>query len=356
MVAASQLQHCVTTLWSLVCSCRGDVAASQRAAAAQAAAAALAAAEGPLRALHLAENGGTLQANGAPLPVDVSVFAAAQGLADLLRELALDYVCFDGGVEAEELLAWAQRCADAQRSGRPAPRPMLLPIGPSVHDAARRPGVEGARAAARRGEAAADTDSRLRSVFLQFHLMHGLGQDGLVPPGVAKVVVQAIVDRLLALPCGLEPLMVLQQDPARLRRATEVAVLAVLFARVAGWPDDRLADLGGAALLHDVGPLLDAERPAAAGFGWLLQRGTEDFWLRSALVSRWWRDDQIVGGADGLADAGAAAVVRLATVVADVAGGCADAAAVGARLRAGAARPLAPELVAVVEPALAALG
>ncbi|MBL9077703.1 MAG: hypothetical protein JNL08_09375 [Planctomycetes bacterium] len=357
MVAAWQLQQCVTTLWSLVGSCRDGHEPAERRAAAEAAAAALASAGGPLQALHLAENGGALQANGVPLPLDVPVFAAASGLAALLRDLDLDYVCFDGGVAADELLAWGERCAAAQQAGRPLARPMLAPLGPSVHDAGRRVSVaDTARTAGRRDEAGEQTDSRLRSVFLQFHLMHGLGSDGLVPPGIAKVVVQAIVDRLLLLPGGLEPLMLLQRDPARLRRATEVAVLAVVIARTAGWPDDRLADVGGAALLHDLGAVLDARRPGPAGFRWLLQRGSDDFWLRAALVSRWWRDDQVVGGSDGLTDAGTAAVVRLATILAAATARGEGSATVRDRLRAGAAEPLAPELVAVADAALAALG
>jgi hypothetical protein len=354
MVTAQQLQHCVATLWSLVGSCRDGVDASVRSAA-QDAAAALLAAQGPLQALHLAESGGVLLANGAPLPLDVGAFAAAQGLATLLRDLDLDYVCFDAGVEADELAAWAGRCAVAQRSGAPLRQSEHLSVGPGVHEAARRGAGDPLRVAPRRSPAGEETDSRLRSVFLQFHLMHGLRQTGPVPPGMAKVVVQAIVDRLLLVPGGLEPLMLLQQRPALLRRSTEVAVLAVLFARGAGWPDDRLADLGGAALLHDLGAVLDTGQPGPAGFAWLLQRGADDFWLRSALVARWWHDDLVVAGADGLADAGTAAIVRLARVVAgqlDVGGGIDR---VCARLQAGAAAPLADELVELAVSTLQAL-
>jgi len=354
MAAASQLQQCVTTLWSLLCSCRAGDAEALASTAAEASAA-LAAAEGPLRALHLAESGGVLHANGMPLPLDVSVFSAAQGLATLLRDLELDYICFDGGVDAGELTAWAERCAAVQRSGGRPTRRDATPIGPSVHDSARRVATEPLPPVRRREPSGGDTDSRLRSVFLQFHLMHGLGQHGPVPPGIAKVVVQAIVDRLLVVPGGLEPLVLLQQDPTLLRRSTEVAVLTVVFARVAGWPDDRLADLGGAALLHDLGSLLDPVRPGPAGFAWLLQRGTDDFWLRSALVSRWWRDDLVVGGADGLVSAGAAPLVRLAAAVAACLARGDDRASACARLRAGDEAPLADELVDVAEAALAAL-
>lgn len=354
MAPALQLQHCVTTLWSLLCSCRtgttGEVAE-----AAAAAGAALGATEGPLRALHLSESRGVLHANGMPLPLDVSVFGAAQGLATMLRDLELDYVCFDGGVDAGELVAWAERCAAAQRAGRPPTRSQPSAMGPSVHDSARRAAAEPLPPVRRSEPVGADTDSRLRSVFLQFHLMHALGQGGPVPPGHAKVVVQAIVDWLLAVPAGLEPLVLLQEDSALLRRSAEVAVLTVVFARVAGWPDDRLAELGGAALLHDIGSLIDPSQPGPAGFGWLLQRGTDDFWLRSALVARWWRDDLVVGGADGLVSGGAAPLVRLAAAAAACMARAADPASVGARLRAGEGAPLAPELIDVAEAALAAL-
>ncbi len=355
MAAASQLQRCVTTLWSLLCACRTAAGDAEIAAAAGEASAALDATEGPLRALHLAESGGVLHANGMPLPLEVGVFSAAQGLATLLRELELDYVCFDAGVGADELLAWAARCAAAQDAGDRPARPAAVPIGPSVHDSARRIAGDPLPVVRRRDSDGADTDSRLRSVFLQFHLMHGLGRVGPVPPSLAKVVVQAIVDRLLATPGGLEPLVLLQQDPALLRRSTEIAVFAVLFARVAGWPDDRLADLGGAALLCELGSVLDPAHPGMAGFGWLLQCGADDFWLRSALVARWWRDDQVVGGADGLVGAVGAAIVRLAAIAAASNTRDESVADLCQRLRAGAGQPLAAELIDVAEAALQAL-
>lgn len=354
MVAAKQLQRCVTTLWSLLSACGADAADAVADAAAEARAA-LGAAGGPLGALHLAESGGVLHANGLPLPMDVGVFGAAQGLATMLRDLQLDYICFDAGVPADELVAWAERCATAQRGGRAQAQRPSASVGPSVHDGARRIAGESMPTARPRPHGDGDTDSRLRSVFLQFHLMHDLAQGGLVPPGIAKVVVQAVVDRLLDVPGGLEPLVLLQQDPTRLRRSTEIAVLAVLFARVAGWPDDRLADLGGAALLCELGSVLDEDRPGPAGFGWLLQRGTDDFWLRCALVARWWRDDQVVGGHDGMVGAIGAALVRLAAVTVACLADGGTAAAVCARLRAGAGRPLAGELIDVAEVALSAL-
>jgi hypothetical protein len=165
-----------------------------------------------------------------------------------------------------------------------------------------------------RGECApAEAHSRLRSVFLQHRLIH------VVPPlpGVdrhtAKVVVEQVVDRLLSLPGGLEPLMLLQRDEALLADGAAVAVLAVVLARAAGWPAPSLSELGAAALLADVGVRLagDDEDPGRAGFLWLLDRGSEDFWLRCALVARHAHAAAGRGGA-GAPAVGAAAVVRAA--------------------------------------------
>ena len=69
-----------------------------------------------------------------------------------------------------------------------------------------------------------------------------------------------------------------------------VVLLAVVLARRIGWPDDQLAAVGAAALLHDLGAVLAPERPALAAFGWLLERSADDFWLRCALVARNWRE------------------------------------------------------------------
>lgn len=164
--------------------------------------------------------------------------------------------------------------------------------------------------------AAEAADSQLRSVFLQHRLIEAFGTAGPVSPTMARVVVHAVVDRLLALPAGLEPLMLLQQDAAVLRASTRTAVLSVVLARAAGWPDDRLADFGAVALLHDLGAILDPARPAAAAFEWLIDRGTDDFWLRSALVARHWRSDHgSTLAAAGSGSTGAAVVVRLAAAI-----------------------------------------
>ncbi len=134
---------------------------------------------------------------------------------------------------------------------------------------------------------APEADSRLRSVFLQHRLIANVpGLPG-VPLPTAKFVVEQVVERLLAGPGGLEPRLRLQRDVAALARATAAAVLTVVLARAAGWPVASLTDLGAAALLADLGRVLDEEDdPGRAAFQWLLDRGTDDFWLRCALVAR----------------------------------------------------------------------
>lgn len=105
--------------------------------------------------------------------------------------------------------------------------------------------------------------------------------------------------------------MLLQHDEALLRRSTAVAVLTVVFARRVGWPAELLADLGAAGLLHDLGSILDPALPGRASFHWLLERGDEDFWLRSALVARRWRDGS-AASADQAGPLSVIAIVRMA--------------------------------------------
>ncbi len=123
-------------------------------------------------------------------------------------------------------------------------------------------------------------------MFLQHRLIADLPRIPGVAPSTAKFVVEQVVERLLAVPAGLEPLMLLQRDEGLLRRSTAIAVLAVVLARAAGWPVSSLPDLGGAALLADLGTILDEGCPGTAAFAWLIERGVDDFWLRSALVAR----------------------------------------------------------------------
>lgn len=159
------------------------------------------------------------------------------------------------------------------------------------------------------------SDSRLQAVFLQHRLVAGLPPLRGVTPATAKFVLGQIVDRLLAVPGGLEPLMLLERDQRRLAGATSMAVLAVVLAHAAGWPSGHLPDLGAAALLAEIGPVLDERAPAAAAFRWLLDRGSDDFWLRCALVARHALspgDPTLPHGVAGIAVVRLAAVVRAA--------------------------------------------
>jgi hypothetical protein len=163
----------------------------------------------------------------------------------------------------------------------------------------------------RQTRAHADADSRLRSVFLLHQLIAGLPAIPGVAPPTAKFVVEQIVERLLGVPDGLEPLMLLQRDASLLSRSTVTAVVAVVLARAGGWPEDSLADLGAAALLSELGTVLDDSAPGVAGFTWLLDQGCADFWLRAAMIARLARDPL----ADGEAMPGAVAVVRTAVAI-----------------------------------------
>jgi hypothetical protein len=165
-----------------------------------------------------------------------------------------------------------------------------------------------------RGCAAPEADSRLRSVFLQHRLIASMRAVPGVTVPTCKRIVERIVERLLAVAGGMEPLVLLEREAAWLARGTAVAVLAVRVARAAGWPPAHLADIGVAGLLADLGELVDAEDAARAGCRWLLERGSEDVWLRSALVARGLRPD--AGSTEGAAGACAVvAVVRRAAAL-----------------------------------------
>jgi hypothetical protein len=165
--------------------------------------------------------------------------------------------------------------------------------------------------------AAPQADSRLRSVFLQHRLIATVGPLPGVPLRTTKMIVEQIVERLLALPGGLEPLMLLQRDERALARGVAAAVVAVVVARAAGWPVASLADLGGAALLAELGEVLGDDTGRAA-FHWLLERGSEDFWLRCALVARHVRREAAAPVAASTEPGlGTLAVVRLARAMLD---------------------------------------
>lgn len=165
--------------------------------------------------------------------------------------------------------------------------------------------VEG-RIRAPRLDAAPTADSRLRSVFLQHRLLRDWRRIPGVGDPLAHAIVAAVVDRLLATPGGLEPLVALEQGGRDLGDEAVTAVLAVVLARAAGWPEAALADLGVAAFVARIGSALDADDGPRAGMRWLLERGVDDVWLRCAEAAR------LAPAADQAAVTGAPAVVRLA--------------------------------------------
>ncbi len=274
MPTDSLLQGGVAALWALAGAARrGDAPLMQ--AAADVVVALLAAPTAELVLRDEGDRGIGLAVNGRPLSFGAGTFAAAHGLVELLRAHGVHELTFAPGIGAADLGAWAMAWA---RGG----------IGEGALPATVQATARGAGEPAR-SQAGTGAESRLGAVFVQHRLMTHVDPCSPVPPAIAKAVLQSIVDRLLAVPGGLEPLMLLQQDPELLGRSTNVAVLAVLFARVAGWPDAALPDLGVAALLHDVGARIDVDQPAQSGALWLLERGGDDLWLRAAIVARRWR-------------------------------------------------------------------
>lgn len=305
------MQSLVVPLWSLLEACRAGSGTEQ-----QQAAAALARAvsdhcesrddarsgEPDYATVELVDE--RLVIDGFPVVSGIDTFAATQGLMAILYEANVQQVQFATDVAAASLQAWGNQVArkDEVTADRDGVHSRLRQESESSEvvrpQSPPRPSVD-------------DSDSRLRSVFLQHRLIAGLPAIEGVDATIAKLVIEGVVDRLLQVRGGLEPLMLLQQDEALLKRSTAVAVLAVVFARHIGWPVELLADLGAAGLLHDVGEMLDPAAPGPAAFQWLLERGDEDFWLRSALVARRWRDGT-AASTDQAGPLSIIAVVRMA--------------------------------------------
>ena len=273
------MQPSVMALWSLLEAQRGSGNSPARDAAAGAAAAVLAAAS--QTSLLLTLDDARVRVDGASVDGDTELTSAAGVVAELLCAAGVAAVRVHRGVAADELTRWAEAVVNRQ--------PLSLAmagIDVTAIGAVGAPGDQPTRLQ-RPSPAGEAADSRLRSVFLQHRLIAGLPAIAGVDPTAAKLVVQGVVDRLLQLDAGLDPLMILQRDETLLQRSTAVAVLTVLFARRAGWPTAQLADLGVGGMLHSLGEALDRENPGAAGFRWLLDRGEGDCWLRSALVARY---------------------------------------------------------------------
>jgi hypothetical protein len=296
---------CVRALWALIEALRAD---DERLAREQAVHAvdAIAAARGADNYLLLHEVGGVLHLSGRRLPLGVDVFLPAFELVRMLRDNAVGEVLFEAAVDAAGLLRWARDWVD----GRVAPG-VAQGAGIQVGERGAGPPPPGDAAAAGPG------DSQLREVFLQHHLIAVLTRASALPPHLGKVALAAVIGHLLACDRGLEPLTLLRQDEALLGRSLAVAVLAVAIGRAYDWPEERLAWLGGAALLHDIGVLVDPTAPDRAGFAWLLERGGEPFWLQSAVVARRWREDHGATFADFDAESSLAAAIVRAAVAAE---------------------------------------
>lgn len=157
------------------------------------------------------------------------------------------------------------------------------------------------------GEPDGAADSQLRSVFLQHRLLRRWRHVPGLPDDVGRHVVASVVDRLLAVPGGLEPLLAMERGGVDLADEAVVAALAVVLARAAGWPAAALADLGVAAFVVGLGRAIDQDDAPRAGMRWLLERGADDLWLRCAEIAR------LAPAEGGPTEVdGAAAVVRLA--------------------------------------------
>ena len=274
----------VVTLWSLLEACRAGRPEEQLGIARE-----LSQVLDTSRSVCLRVDHGRLVYDGVPASSDVDTLAATHGLLAFLRDVDLEWVEFSPEVTVDELCAWARRVVG----------------GP---DAGAWPGGVATGFVAARAEGS--VDSQLRSVFVQNHLVEAVRTVPGVDLAAGKAILQGVVDRLLQIPGGLEPLMLLQQDEALLQRSTSVAVLTVWMARRAGWPMGDLADLGVAGLLYDLGSILSTKEPAAAAFRWLLTRGDCDSWLRSAIVAGGWR--RMPSGAEPAA----LTLVRMAIAVA----------------------------------------
>lgn len=342
-------QALVAALWVLVGTSAGADADRVRAAAATASAALGRACREESHVL-LHERDGALFVNGRRLRLCVEVFTAIHGITELLRSHDASELLFDASVDAAGLIAWARCWATVAPAGQDPEAALRRAGAHGVHASSRAAGPE-QQAGGRAMPVGDGGSSRLRSVFLQHRLLALLDPRSPVEPAQANQVVQVIVERLLAEPGGMEPLMLLQRDERLLSRSLTAAVLAVVLARAAGWHDCAAADLGAAALFAEVGEVLDRRQPAASASAWLLERGEGQFWQLGAAVARRWRTDRTASMAEieGI-EAGIALFVRLAAAVgASVAQGDRDVERIRGELAAAARRGCFPhELVDVV--------
>ncbi len=285
-------RRCIAALWALVETASGRAPKDLDVVAA-AARLALGDAMGDESYLIVHENCGAIFVDGHLIPLAVDVFAAAKGLAEQMQAHGVSEILFDRHVDAEDLAQWSSGFA-AAAVGTPGPTGEAR-----IHVGVRGAAAEPVLTLGRQRAVTEAGDSHLRAVYLENQLM-AMVDERRIAPGIARCVLHGVVEYLLQLPGGLEPLTLLQGEPKALRQALHVAVVAVHLARLAGWPQSRLGELGAVALLHDVGALLDASRPAEAGLAWMLERGADDFWLRGAFVAASWRQENGALAVDGV--------------------------------------------------------
>lgn len=289
-------------LWELVVACRaGEPHAT---AAAERAALAFRATSAPWSRFAVVD--GELLVDGDAVAASVATYATIRGLVGFLQEARMAAVSVASDVSTAALRDFVRQAVDGDRSV-----PMLLPAGIEV--------AFGQRPVAAPAHATVPAQSStLRATFVQHHLVRMLPVLPGVEPEVARLVVGATVDRLLAAEGGLECLLLLQEEDELLQSSIAVAVFTVLFARAAGWPEDVLADLGAAGLLHRIGDAAPLKSSSTSAFRWLAERGADDLWLRCALAA----DASAAGGAEafpGVVPGGVAFVVAARCAVAALA-------------------------------------
>lgn len=300
MGSDTQNRRWVEALWRLVEAGRSRVGAGFDATA-QDAAMALQGAMADEEYLILHEDCGRIFVDAHLVSFGVDVFVAAKGLAGRMQARGVGELLFQRGVSSDDLGAWAKAFASDG---------FLVPKDGRIHVGVRTQASEPTFQLGRRQASAEAGDSRLRAVYLENQLMSMIDERH-VPPDVARCVLHGIVDCLLRVDGGLEPLTLLQRVPSALSRALHVAIVTVQMASVGGWPQSHLGQLGAIALMHDIGAVLDPGRSAAASLYWLLDRGTDEFWLRAACVAAGWREPAM-GPELGRHDLMATDLVRLA--------------------------------------------
>lgn len=229
-------RRCVAALWRLVEASRAGSAAAVAIAVAQATTA-VREAMGLEPFLIVHERGGALHVDGRALAVDVDLFQPARGLAAAMQRHGVGETLFDQGVVEADLRAWAEAFT---RGGEPQDAVAR------VHSARREPGAA-SPLPARRSASGSPADSRLRAVYVQHRLLEAVG-DSAGPAALVRSALHGLVERLLELDGGLEPLAELQRRPGALALGLRRAVAAIVLGRLAGLADRSLATLGIAAL------------------------------------------------------------------------------------------------------------